>query len=409
MSSGLSGPTMRIFILMEALSVTGPAKNFLEFCRTYPALANSPSLHISLAVFARTNGKSPQSTDNEFLRTASNLGIELHHIGENFRFDPLVIRRLRGLVERLNPDLVETHFAKSHTLLRLSGLWKHWPWIGFHHGDSRPRLRSRVYNWSGHKSLRTAERVVTVSEASKKLLVEDGIPSSRIFVLHNAVRSAPERPSPESAKELRAQISIAPDERVILAVGRLSYEKAYVDLVAAMKNLCDAQPQLPVRLIILGEGPERPRIEHAIAEAGLRNRVLLRGQVSNVQPYFEMADVVAISSLSEGSPNVLLEAMAAGIPVVATAVGGIPEIASAGVHALLVKPAEPRAMAESLASVLLNQSLAQGLALAARNLVAAKYTPEGRTQSLIDLYTQVYDRWQQKRQARSTDNLDVAD
>jgi glycosyltransferase involved in cell wall biosynthesis len=104
--------------------------------------------------------------------------------------------------------------------------------------------------------------------------------------------------------------------------------------------------------------------------------------------------VFAISSLSEGSPNVLLEAMAASVPVVASAVGGIPEIVTDQQQALLVRPRDPRALADALARILTNQCLAQALSHAARSLVATRFAPEQRARALIELYSKVYQNWQ---------------
>ena len=102
--------------------------------------------------------------------------------------------------------------------------------------------------------------------------------------------------------------------------------------------------------------------------------------------YYEIADLMAISSVSEGSPNVLLEAMAAGVPVVATAVGGIPEIAKNQEQALLVPPRDPEAMARAIAVLLSDGATAHRLAAAARDLAATKYSPEQRALGLAGLY-----------------------
>ena len=100
----------------------------------------------------------------------------------------------------------------------------------------------------------------------------------------------------------------------------------------------------------MGEGPERPRIEERIRSLNLTDSVTLTGQQESAEPYYGIAQVAVLSSLSEGSPNALLEAMAAGVPVVATRVGGIPEIVSDGESALLIEPGDTSAMKDSLTS-----------------------------------------------------------
>ena len=112
--------------------------------------------------------------------------------------------------------------------------------------------------------------------------------------------------------------------------------------------------------------------------------------MKHVQPYYRAADALVISSVSEGSPNVLLEAMAAGIPVVATAVGGIPEIVSDQETALLVPARNPAALAQALERVLRDGCLARDMAARARELIQTRYAPRSRAKSLVDLYERLF-------------------
>ena len=135
-------------------------------------------------------------------------------------------------------------------------------------------------------------------------------------------------------------------------------------------------------------GPERSAIEDGIRRLGLSDRVTLTGQEASAEPYYGIADVCVLSSLSEGSPNALLEAMAAWVPVVATAVGGIPEIVSDGESALLIQPGDRGAMSRAIAKVLADESVAQGLA-AAYQRILERHTPESRTRRLLEIYGRV--------------------
>jgi L-malate glycosyltransferase len=213
----------------------------------------------------------------------------------------------------------------------------------------------------------------------------------RITVLHNAVELAAARYEADGnqLQAKKTRFGIRPNDRIVLAIGRLSKEKAHTDLVFAMARLLELNPELRVQLIILGEGVERASIEETVRSTGLQDVVKLPGHVNDVSGYYQIADVMAISSLSEGSPNVLLEAMAAGLPVVSTAVGGIPEIVKNGKHAILVRPGDPDAMARAIAVLLSDSDAANKLARAARNLAAAEYSPEQRARLLIKLYRDV--------------------
>jgi glycosyltransferase involved in cell wall biosynthesis len=384
---------LRVLALVEAETVTGPVKNLLSFYRACRQCEASV-VELSLAPFERGHADSA-NRPNQFSQAAVALGVPAYRLQEHFRFDPRTILQLQKLVREINPHVIQTHHTKSHFVLQISGLGKNRPWVAFHHGYTRVHFRQRLYDRLGRWSLRAPTQVVTVCGAFAQQLVRLGVPREKIVVLHNSVELMPERNfSFEDLQAKKARLGISGTERIVLAIGRLSKEKAYPDLVAAIAELRRLHPELPVRLIILGEGTERPAIEAAIRSAGLERGVDLPGHMRDVSPYYEVADVFVISSHSEGSPNVLLEAMAAGVSVVASAVGGIPEIVTDQLQALLVRPRDPRALADALARILTNQRLAQALSRAARSLVATRFSPEQRARTLIELYSNIYQNWQ---------------
>ncbi|MGH9545856.1 MAG: glycosyltransferase family 4 protein [Terriglobales bacterium] len=388
---------IRVLALVEADTVHGPAKNLLEYCRTSQEVPSPHAIHVLLAPFERSQSNSfPAAQEpNEFVQEATRLGIAIHPIQEDFRFDPRMIERLRTLVDRVNPHVIQSHHAKSHFLVRVSGIWKSRPWVAFHHGHTRSLFRLRIYQALDRWSLRAPARVVAVSHAFAQQLGDFGINPGKIAVVHNAVRlsGTGRRLNPVQLRQQKAALGLNPESRTVLAIGRLSKEKAFPDLIRALARLRGLHPEMPLQLVIVGEGSERLTVEAAIRSAGIGDLATLTGHARDVSPFYEMADVMAISSTSEGSPNVLLEAMAAGVPVVATAVGGIPEIVTHHQHALLVPPNDPEAMARGLGLVLSDAVLANELAAAARRLVAEKYSPEQRAQSLRDLYVKVYQSW----------------
>jgi glycosyltransferase involved in cell wall biosynthesis len=177
----------------------------------------------------------------------------------------------------------------------------------------------------------------------------------------------------------------------VLTVGRLSREKAQIDLLAAYKRLGATNPDISSKLIIVGDGPERRRLEAAADAHGIRERVIFTGQISEVQLFYAAAQVFVLPSHSEGSPNVLLEAMAANLPIVATAVGGVPEILEDNESALLVPANDPQAMAAAIARVLTNQNLAERLTNNSAALIASRFTPEQYVRSLTEIYREVID------------------
>ena len=369
---------LRLLVIIEARSITGPAKNLLEFAR----LSRTSGIETAIATFVRAE------TSNPFLETAARESIAVHTVAENGRFDHSVVQSLNMLVTRLNPDLIQTHAVKSHFLARAAGLPRRAPWIAFHHGYTWPNFQMRLYNQLDRWSLRTAAKVLTVSLSFARQLQERGVAGERIKVIHNAIQPAwgAEARRPEIAAQLRAAMNIAADRKVILSVGRLSREKDHLGLLDAFSRMPET---LSAHLVIVGGGPERKRIEQRIETLGLTRTVTLTGQLDSAEAYYGIADLAVLPSWSEGSPNALLEAMAAGVPVAATAVGGIPEMVTDSETALLVPPGDSKALAEVMQRLLENPSLAAGLVAQGQKAIRERFAPEERTRRLVEVYREI--------------------
>jgi glycosyltransferase involved in cell wall biosynthesis len=388
-------PTIRLLIILEGNKISGPAKNVLEFCRVATSLDGPPFIAVSIATFVRVQESKDGLAPNQLHQAAAAAGVQVHSIEERFPFDPRAISGLRKLVNLLNPDIIQTHHVKSHFLVRLSRVWRNHSWIAFHHGYTNEGTRMWLYDQLDRWSLRGPARIVTVCGAFREQLSARGVPHSRITVLHNAVspdwlHGNEKMLDPGAGSAESSDTREHEQERTVLAVGRLSAEKGFRDLVVAMGQLRGLRPDLFVRLVILGDGPDRSRIERAVHDLDLEDRVALSGHVRDVRPYYRAADMLAIASVSEGSPNVLLEAMAAGLPVVATSVGGIPEIVTDGDTALLVEPCNPAAMASAIDRLLSDGSLSTTLADNAYRLIMMRYSPQYRARFLTDFYGQVF-------------------
>lgn len=375
--------TIRLLAIIEATTITGPAKNLLQFAQCAREHEADPAVEVAVAVFRREN------QSNLFIETAGRLAIPVYALPEAGRFDRTVTPALRSLASELKPDVIQSHAVKSHFLVRTAGLHRVAPWVAFHHGYTWPDLRARVYNQLDRWSLRAANRVLTVSEPFRQELIGRGVAPERIDVVHNAIdpQWGLRDRRPEASAALRAKLGIGPEKRVVLIVGRLSSEKDHRTLLEAAHRLQGSVP--PPHLVIVGDGPERPKIEETVRTLGLVGSVTLAGQVPSAEPYYGIADICVLSSLSEGSPNALLEAMAAGVPVVATAVGGVPEMVSHGESALLIQPGNCQAMTGAIASLLADASLARKLADRARQLVLDRHAPEARTRRLVETYCRI--------------------
>jgi len=368
--------TMRVLAVIEAATVTGPAKNLIRFCKlAREPEPGKPQVQVTIATFCRTSS-------NAFIEAVRQAGIELRVIPERFAFDFRVLPHLRGISAGCAPHILQTHGVKSHFLIRLARLDRRYPWIAFHHGYTAEGLKMRAYNQLDRWSLRAPRRVITVCQPFAEELERAGVARSRIEILPNSIEKFVP-PSPEQTEALRVRLALAAGERVILTIGRLSREKAQIDLLRACGELARVRPDLSFRVVIAGAGPERRNLEEAAAAFG--RRVTFTGQMQDVRPLYQLADVFVLPSHSEGSPNVLLEAMAAGVPIVATSVGGVPETVRDEVTALLVPADQPAILAGKILRVLEDPPLVALLRENARGVIAQR-SPEARGDAIVKIY-----------------------
>ncbi len=312
----------------------------------------------------------------------------------DFRSSPLTngaagtrrsFRNSGARVEENNPDILETRNVKSHFFVRRLGLHRKYPWVAWNHGYTATSWLDRAYTQMDRWSLRGVYRMVTVCRPFADKLVALGVPREKITILHNAVKPFV-RPPAEQVEQLRRSLTLSDDEAVILSVGRLSFEKGHADLLRAGAALA-AMPGAPrFRIVIVGEGPERDAVRRLASQLAIDKLVTLAGFQRDTKPYYALATVVAVPSHSEGSPNVVLEAMAAGLPIVANAVGGVPEILEEGITGLMVPARNPDAMAQALMRVLSDGELRERLGAAGRARTLTDYTPEAYRRKLVSFY-----------------------
>jgi glycosyltransferase involved in cell wall biosynthesis len=377
---------LKVLVLMEATRVTGVARNVLEFAKLARMGVGGLQIIFSFAIIRR--GRPYARPIDALVTAAAGAGFPFDVIFERHRYDARLLLVLRRLVDGHQPDIVETHHVKSHCLVALSGVSRRHRWVAFHHGYTQTDVIVRAQNQVDRWSLRHAGHVVTTNHRFARMLEGRGVRRNAITVLHNAVRDI--RASAEDTAALRARLGLSPGERVVLTVGRLSHEKGQEHLIRAAAAWRDR-----ARVVIAGDGPDRPRLERLAREIGCRDSVVFAGLTPHVAAFYSIADVFVLPSLSEGSPNALLEAMAAGLPIVATDVGGVPEIAADGVNALLVPPRDRDALARAVKTLLDDRERCQRLGSMAQMTVRREYTPELRAAALTKVYRTLlssYDR-----------------
>ena len=248
-------------------------------------------------------------------------------------------RRLASLIEHVRPRVVHTHGYRADVLASAVARAKGIPAVSTVHGFTGGGLRNRLYESVQRFALRYVDEVIAVSRPLVESLARSGIASSRLHFIQNGYENA----TPMIARaRARARLGIPPEARVAAWVGRLSREKGPDVMIGALAK-CDPS----WRLSILGEGPDRVTLETQARKAGVDDRVTWHGLVDNAGTLLTAFDALVMSSRTEGTPITLFEAMNAGTPIVATRVGGIPDVVDSS-QAILVPSEQPDAIASAL-------------------------------------------------------------
>jgi glycosyltransferase involved in cell wall biosynthesis len=234
---------------------------------------------------------------------------------------------------------------------------------------------------------RGSDVLLAVSEWDRRHMVEiERIPYESIRILPNGTPPAPE--SGRDVRDVRAELGVSPGTALIGAVGRLYPEKGYDDLIRAIAVLERDSP-CPFLCVILGHGPERQRLQALIDELHVAHVVKLVGRRKDVPDVIRALDVAVLCSKNEGSPLAVMEYMAGAAPIVATAVGGVPELVKDGVHGVLVEPRDPEALAAAIRRLLVDRPLASRLGTAARERQRNNYDLDLMVRRLEDLYIEL--------------------
>jgi len=229
------------------------------------------------------------------------------------------------------------------------------------------------------------DRYIAVSRALADQLCNDfGIPASKVLVVHNGIPFAPFNRAANSL--LRATLERRTAQPIVLMVGRLD------DKQKGQRYLIEAAAQVPEAMFVLaGEGPDRAALEAQARALGVDNRVLFLGYREDIPDLLACCDVFVLPSLFEGLPLSILEAMAAGKPVIASAIGGNDEVIAHGENGLLVPQADPDALAGAIRAVLSDPALARRLAEAGRARVQREFAVETMVESVTRVYDEIVD------------------
>lgn len=332
-------------------------------------------------VFACLDGVGPAG---ERLRAG---GFPVHHLGRRpGGLDWRCARRLGGLLRAERVDVVHAHQHGPFLYSLTARLPRRRPPIVFtEHGRYHPDLPARRRMALNRLLLGRRDRLVGVGRGVGQALVDnEGLPARRVEVIYNGIPTEKFSGGRGDRAAVRGELGVGPDDLVLLHVARLDPIKDHATAVRAVGRVARARPD--VRLVLAGGGPEEEAVGALVRREGLGPHVLALGPRDDVPRLLAAADLVMLTSFKEGVPLSLLEGMAAGLPVVATRVGGIPEVVDEGRTGLLAPPGDDAALAEAVLRLAADPALRERMGRAGRERAEGLFS-EGRMHAA---YARIY-------------------
>jgi glycosyltransferase involved in cell wall biosynthesis len=314
-------------------------------------------------------------------------GFTVEHLHRRPGVDWRCAKRLREYADREGAQVLHAHQYTPffQAMLSRGMIWRR-PVIFTEHGRHYPDLPSWKRSLVNRLLLKKCDRLIACGGAVQQALIRnEGLPESRIEVIYNGVDlKALSRASSDARPRLRQELGLNHDDFVAVLVARLHPLK---DHATALRAVARARHEIPeLRLLLVGEGDQRESVERIIKANGLESIVTLAGTRTDVADLLSASDVFLLSSLSEGIPLTVIEAMAARRPVISTSVGGLPELIEHRVTGLLAPVGDDAALARHLSDLYRLPDLRSSIAEAAHRNVVRKFSLDG----MLNRYREVY-------------------
>ena len=302
-----------------------------------------------------------------------------------------LVHHLSRILSERKVSLLCTHGFKANVVGYLSARRTGTPHVAFVRGFTAENRRVRFYEMLERQALKRADRVACVSESQAQQIAQIRGRRRAPVVVKNAML-LPYSRQQDRPPVSRNELSIPRSAFVFGSVGRLSIEKGHRFMVSAFHKLCAQAPVgAQLYLIIVGNGKEEQPLKQQATQLGIREQIHFAGFQGSPTEWMQMMDCLVQPSLTEGTPNTVLEALCLKLPVIASAVGGVPDLIVDGRNGLLVPAADVDQMTAAMKKMWLSPDLRNQLAAGAEDLLQ-EYSPAYQRQRLIDVYDEVFGR-----------------
>ena len=315
-------------------------------------------------------------------------GVTVRILGLASYYNPVRVGDLARMFERERFDIVHTHGYFASTFARLAVLKTGRARVIRHIHTTYFALKPRNRRIEALLSL-MSDRVICVSRAVADFAVETlNVPPGKVRVVHNAAYADPAGCPAEDVEAWRMQLGLNGKHFVILSIASLTVNKGHEVLVRAMRRIVERHPDS--RCLIIGEGREKAYLESLVGRLGLQGRVLLLGMQPDVSPFLCLSDVLVLGSLTrEGLSVALLEGTAAGVPLVGSDLGGIPEVIRHGVNGFLFRPGDATALAGAVERLIEGPELRECMSRQSRNIGEGQFSQRKFISAIDGIYEEL--------------------
>lgn len=369
--------------LRSSHSLYGPERQLLYLATSMPLYG----FETGICVLYRQGKGRPRK--HLLLLEASRRGVWAHQIDDEGWWSlARLIQSMVRILRQGNFSLVNSHGYKSNFVAFWSARVCGIPAIATVRLHTETDTRLKLYKMFDLVLLRHFSHVITVSDHLRKQMILAGIAPTKVSTVHNGVdvQAVASRALTEDDDANRLMWCQA-NSVTISIVGRLTLQKDHATFLRAARLVIQAVPD--VRFLVIGDGPLRDQLEQLSRALGIDEHVTFLGYRQDVLSLMARSDVLVLSSVQEGLPNVILEALALGKPVVATHVGGVPEVIRSGETGVIVPPEDPRGLADAICWVLRNPGQATRLGQLGQARVTAEFSVQTMAQKTAAVYRSV--------------------
>ena len=380
---GVIGPNMRKILHLRSSSIfAGPERQILQLAKSMEA----EGFQLEIVALYRRKGAMPPI--HPLLKEAKKIGLRAEQLNDRGKFSLKTVSSITDKLKEEHFSLIHTHGYKANLIGGMAAKLAGIKCIATVHLHTQANLRLKLYRLIDLFALRFFSKIIAVCENLRQEMISAGLSENKIVTIHNAVDLKDFSPNTFcNVQQIEDQLGIEANQPIVSIIGRLSPQKGHRYFLEAAARVLKALPES--RFLIIGDGPLKRHLEEFATSLGIGGAVSFLGYREDIVDLMRLSDVIVISSIREGLPYVLLEALALAKPVVATRVGGVPEVVKDKVTGFLVPPQDAKALAEAVIHLLSDRKEAKRVGEEGRELIYRKFSVQTMARRIAEVYREV--------------------